>query len=81
MTLESRAQSTQYHSNGFSHHMKVLRAEELAINSTHAIAAGSFKTPHRDPFDWMLAAQAQIEGLSLVSKDPLLRHFEVPMTW
>jgi len=67
--------------DGFQHHVQVLRAVELAINSAHAITAGSLKSPHRDPFDRMLVAQSLVEGLSLVSKDPELKQFEVPLIW
>jgi PIN domain nuclease of toxin-antitoxin system len=26
---------------------------------------------HKDPFDWLLAAQAQVEGITLLTTDPL----------
>lgn len=32
---------------------------------------------HRDPFDRMLAAQAQCEGLQLVTADPAMSGYEV----
>lgn len=67
--------------DGFQHHVQVLRAVELAISSAHAITASSLKSPHRDPFDRMLVAQSLVEGLSLVSKDPELKQFEVPLIW
>ena len=46
-----------------------LRAEALTITDRHALVAGSLAGPHRDPFDRMLAAQALIEELPLVSAD------------
>lgn len=67
--------------DGFHHHLQVLRAEELPINSAHAIIAGSLTSTHRDPFDRMLAAQSLVEGLSLVSKDPVLKQLDVPIIW
>lgn len=36
---------------------------------------------HRDPFDRMLAAQAQIEGLRLVTRDPVSAAFGVKVAW
>ena len=36
---------------------------------------------HRDPFDRMLAAQALVEDLQLVSADPLFRDFQVRVIW
>ncbi|MCG8334419.1 MAG: type II toxin-antitoxin system VapC family toxin, partial [Proteobacteria bacterium] len=44
----------------------------LAISPEHAQLAGSWKIDHRDPFDRMLAAQAKIEDLSLISIDKAL---------
>lgn len=42
---------------------------ELAITSAHAVAAGRLPWHHQDPFDRMLIAQAQTQGLRLVSRD------------
>lgn len=36
---------------------------------------------HRDPFDRMLVAQACIEGLTIVTKDPALSAYDVPVLW
>jgi hypothetical protein len=36
------------------------------------VRAGSYQQAHRDPFDRLLAAQAELEGLQLVSLDPAL---------
>ncbi len=41
----------------------------LPISVTLASEAGSFASPHHDPFDRMLAAQSLIENLGLVSVD------------
>lgn len=55
--------------------------ETLAVTVRHALVAGSYPQPHNDPFDRMLVAQAQIEGLTLVSGDPLLAQFSVELVW
>ena len=55
--------------------------EPLAITLRHAQRAGSFSSAHRDPFDRLLAAQAQIETLTLVTDDPLLTAFDLPCIW
>ncbi len=49
----------------------------LAISPEHAQLAGSWKIDHRDPFDRMLAAQAKIEDLSLISIDKALSDFPI----
>lgn len=66
---------------GFSGLLLDLRAADLPIARAHALRAGSYTQPHVDPFDRMLAAQAEIEGLALVSKDRALRQFDVEVLW
>jgi len=44
----------------------------LPVTMAHAQAAGLLPGEHRDPCDSMLAAQAEIEGLALVSADAAL---------
>jgi PIN domain nuclease of toxin-antitoxin system len=41
----------------------------LSVTAEHAELAGDLPLHHRDPFDRMLVAQAQLEGLVLVSRD------------
>lgn len=53
----------------------------LAINAGHALLAGSLRQDHRDPFDRMLAAQAEIERLTLVTADPALSQFDIARLW
>ncbi len=49
----------------------------LPITFEHAIAAGRLPLIHRDPFDRMLVAQALHEGLTLVTRDPIIARYEV----
>lgn len=56
-------------------HLVTLRADELAITATHALRAGGLLVDHRDPFDRLLAAQALVEGLTLVSADAVFAAF------
>ena len=49
--------------------------QPLAVQLHHGIRAGGYPQPHRDPFDRLLAAQAELEGLQLVSVDPALATF------
>lgn len=50
----------------------------LAITVEHALAAGALPLHHRDPFDRMLVAQATLEGLTIVTRDPRFEPYEVP---
>jgi PIN domain nuclease of toxin-antitoxin system len=49
----------------------------LSITADHGITAGRLPMHHRDPFDRMLVAQAQIEGLTLVTRDAHIQKYEV----
>lgn len=49
----------------------------LGIEVHHAILAGSLPRLHADPFDRMLIAQAQHEGMTIVTADPLFRQYAV----
>jgi PIN domain nuclease of toxin-antitoxin system len=53
----------------------------LAITIEHARIAGFLPAHHRDPFDRMLAAQSQVEGIPLVSADPVFRAFAIAVIW
>jgi PIN domain nuclease of toxin-antitoxin system len=50
---------------------------ELAINWAHARSAATLPPLHRDPFDRMLVAQALVEELTLITRDPLVRQYSV----
>ena len=45
------------------------------ISLAHGVRAGGFRQAHRDPFDRMLAAQAELEHLVLLTADPQLSTF------
>ena len=51
--------------------------DELPIRLAHAVAAGRLPRHHDDPFDRMLIAQAQTEGLTLVSVDRTVARYDV----
>jgi len=53
------------------------RFDILDISMRHVRALGSLLPHHRDPFDRMLVAQAQADGLTLVTVDPLVRAYGV----
>lgn len=55
--------------------------EKLLITFAHAAHAAALPAHHRDPFDRMLVAQAQAEGLTLVTRDRLLEPYEVAILW
>ncbi|MBJ7900182.1 MAG: PIN domain-containing protein [Cyanobacteria bacterium RI_101] len=44
--------------------------EELPISAAHALRAGLLPINHRDPFDRMIMAQAELENMPVVTHDP-----------
>ena len=49
----------------------------LDITAAHAARAGRLPRHHGDPFDRMLVAQAQLEGLTIVTRDPVFSRYQV----
>jgi PIN domain nuclease of toxin-antitoxin system len=64
-----------------AYRMALLRAEELPISVNHAVVAGGLPLVHRDPFDRLLVAQAQVEGLPVVTGDPNFARYGVEVVW
>lgn len=63
----------------FAAYFESLDYELLPVDSRHALANLQPLPPTRDPFDRMLLAQCQVEGLNLVTADrSLVRH---PLAW
>lgn len=61
--------STKIEEKGFRH---------LPLTFHHAEQAGNLPMHHRDPFDRFLVAQAQAEGLTLVTRDAHIRRYGIP---
>ena len=58
--------------NGFS---------TLAIELAHALRAATLPRIHGDPFDRLLVAQAQIEGIPILTVDPAIARYDVETIW
>ena len=54
---------------------------DLPLTLSHARLGGLLSHPHKDPFDRMLAAQALLESLTLVSVDTVFDDFAVARLW
>jgi PIN domain nuclease of toxin-antitoxin system len=55
--------------------------KSLPIEQSHALHVYSLPPHHRDPFDRMLVAQAQLESLRLLTADRALEAYEVEIIW
>jgi PIN domain nuclease of toxin-antitoxin system len=53
----------------------------LDITMVHAQRAGGLAGTHRDPFDRMLVAQAQLEDVALVSDEGVFDGYDVRRFW
>jgi PIN domain nuclease of toxin-antitoxin system len=53
--------------------------DELAITGEHAVAIGNLPPIHKDPFDRMLIAQSAIEGILLLTADPVVAQYPGPV--
>jgi PIN domain nuclease of toxin-antitoxin system len=53
--------------------------QHLPITLQHGMVAGSLAQHHRDPFDRMLVAQAQLDELVLVTADPDIGRYDIQM--
>lgn len=53
----------------------------LPISRAHADRTAALADPHRDPFDRMLAAQAQCDDLTLLTVDARLAAYGRHMLW
>jgi PIN domain nuclease of toxin-antitoxin system len=52
---------------------------ELPIGSDHAVALDGLPPLHKDPFDRILIAQATVEGITLLTADPLVAQYPGPV--
>ena len=55
--------------------------DELPVGFAHAELVRSLPPLHKDPFDRILVAQAIVEGLTILTRDPLIAAYSVPVVW
>jgi len=53
----------------------------LPISLIHSLQIAQLAPHHRDPFDRMLVAQAQVEKMTLISKDAAVAKYTVDICW
>jgi PIN domain nuclease of toxin-antitoxin system len=54
---------------------------ELPITCPHAERVRALPPIHRDPFDRMLIAQASVEGLTILTRDPMFARYGAAVAW
>src|SRR3972149_8144602 len=55
--------------------------EVLPIVLEHVLALETLPDHHRDPFDRLLIAQANVEDATLISSDPMMHKYPVKLVW
>jgi PIN domain nuclease of toxin-antitoxin system len=68
----ARFLSEQLHRNGIG---------TLPIEMSHALRVHALSLLHRDPFDRLLVAQAQLEKLRILTSDPQIAQYDVETLW
>ena len=52
---------------------------ELEVSGAHAVAVDLLPPIHKDPFDRLLVAQAQVEGVTLLTTDEIVARYPGPI--
>ncbi len=61
--------------------LKINAIKSLPIEMRHALHISTLPAHHRDPFDRILVAQAQLENLPILSADPDIGKYKVTIIW
>ena len=61
--------------------MKSSGVDALPLQHSHALQVARLPWHHRDPFDRLLIAQAQVEALPILSADRALAAYDVQLYW
>ncbi|MDX6519550.1 MAG: hypothetical protein QOF08_155 [Gaiellales bacterium] len=63
----------------FREELEANRFDILPIGIEHALVAATLPNHHNDPFDRMLVAQAQIERMTIVTRDRRIQQYDIPV--
>ena len=62
-------------------HAPFFHIESLPIQTEALFVSGELPPVHRDPFDRLIAAHAEISGMTVVSPDPAFAKLGVDVLW
>lgn len=65
----------------FERGLRENQIQEMAIRRAHCEEIVTLPRHHRDPFDRMLVAQAQVEGLAILTADRRFKNYDVKVVW
>jgi PIN domain nuclease of toxin-antitoxin system len=63
----------------FPARVRSLGFHDVEISAAHALAVAGLPAIHRDPFDRIMIAQAQIEGLRFVTRDRINHRYPIDL--
>jgi PIN domain nuclease of toxin-antitoxin system len=70
------------HGDFLKAHMALLRIDKvLPVEEAHVLADFALPRHHRDPFDRVLIAQAQVEGLPFITNDRQIQKYPIQILW
>jgi PIN domain nuclease of toxin-antitoxin system len=55
--------------------------DQLPVEIHHSVRAAALPLIHRDPWDRLLIAQAQIEDMPIITLDPLIGRYDIETIW
>jgi len=61
--------------------LRINAIEPLAVQMSHTLRVYSLPGHHRDPFDRILVAQAQVERMPIITADPQVAQYDVEILW
>lgn len=61
--------------------MQVACIQGLPADFSHCLRVARLPLHHRDPFDRLLIAQAQVERIPIVTSDPKFRVYDIEVIW
>ncbi len=64
-----------------SEQLRQNQMDVLPVQMSHALRVQELPPLHRDPFDRMLVAQAQLERLPILTADPSIARYDVEVVW
>jgi len=65
----------------YQEHSRALQATFLPVGPRHTFELFQLPMLHRDPFDRLLAAQARVDGLTIVTRDAAVAAYDVVTVW
>jgi len=64
-----------------THQQQTNNVDIVPITLTHVLTLDGLPSYHKDPFDRLIIAQAMVEGIAVISNDPMFAHYPIKLIW